>query len=136
MAQDAPGHVVRGAVERALATVVDIGATRLELASVELEEERLRLAQLAFAAAGVLFFAFAALTALAVALVLWCPVESRPAVLVGVGAVAAAVAAACAWRWRRLQATRRPLLQATIAELQADGAALRGTGATNGPGQP
>lgn len=126
MPQDAPGSVVRGAVGRALATAVEIGATRLELASVELEEERLRLAELAFAAAGVLFFAFAALTALAVALVLWCPPESRPLVLLCVGALAAAVAVVCAWRWRRLRAERRPLLQATIAELQADGAALRG----------
>lgn len=124
--QDAPGGVVRGAVERALATAIEIGATRLELASVELEEERLRLTQLAFAAAGVLFFAFGALTALAVALVLSCPPESRPLVLAGVGALAAAIAAVAAWRWRRLQAARPPLLQATIAELQADGAALRG----------
>lgn len=126
MPQDAPGGVVRGAVERALATVIDIGATRVELASVELEEERLRLAQLALAAAGMLLFAFGALTALSVALVLWCPPESRPAVLVGVAGFATTVAAACAWRWRRVQASRRPLLQATLEQLQADADALRG----------
>lgn len=126
MADDAPGGVLRGAVDRAFATLVDIGRTRLELATVELEEERLRLAQLAIAAACVLFFAFAALTAFSVALVLLCPPESRPLALGIVGAVAVLIAVLAAWRVRRLSAQRPPLLQATLAELQADGAALRG----------
>lgn len=126
MSEATPGAVLRGAVGRTLATLLDIVQTRLELASVELEEERLRLGGLALAAACTLFFAFAALTAFTVALVLSCPPESRPAVLAAAGAVAVLVAAAAAWRWRHLAAARPPLLQATLAELRADGAALRG----------
>lgn len=126
MSEPTPGAVLRDAVGRTLATLVDIVQTRLELASVEFEEERLRLGGLALAAACTLFFAFAALTAFTVALVLWCPPESRPAVLAAAGALASLVAVAAAWRWRHLAATRPPLLQATLAELQADGAALRG----------
>lgn len=126
MPPDAPGGVLRGAVDRALSTVVDIGRTRLELAAVELEEERLRLARLALAATGTLFFAFAALAALTAALVLLCPADARPLALGLAGLVYALVGAAAGWRWRALSASRPPLLQATLAELRADRAALRG----------
>jgi uncharacterized membrane protein YqjE len=127
MPPDAPVvGALRGAVDRALATVVDIGRNRLELATVELVEERLRLARLAIVAIGTLFFAFASLCAVTAAIVLVLEPADRPLALGLAAALFGAVAGLGAWRWHHLIATRPPLLQATLAELNADGAALRG----------
>jgi uncharacterized membrane protein YqjE len=111
---------LRGAAQQVLADVIEIGRTRLELATVELEEERLRLARLWLGATVTLFLLFVGVVLAAAWLVMWCPPEQR---LLALGLLALgflAAAGASAWRWQRMAATRPPLLQATLAELRRD----------------
>jgi uncharacterized membrane protein YqjE len=111
---------LRGAAQQVLADVIEIGRTRLELATVELEEERLRLARLWVGATVTLFLLFVGVVLAAAWLVMWCPPEQR---LLALGVLAFAFlagAGAAAWRWQRMVATRPPLLQATLAELRRD----------------
>lgn len=116
---------VAGLLASLLGTLADGGRTRLALAATELEEERLRLAQL-------LLHAVVALFLLGVGLVLGClwlvwvaPDAARPWVFGSVALgflLAAAVAVA---RWRYLADTKPPLLHASLGELSKDVAALR-----------
>ena len=111
---------LRGAAQQVLADVIEIGRTRLELATVELEEERLRLARLWIGATVTLFLLFVGVVLAAAWLVMWCPPELR---LPALGALAFAFLAAAgvsAWRWQRMVATKPALLQATLAELRRD----------------
>ncbi len=108
------------------ATLLDIGHTRLQLLTTEVEEEGLRVKAQALSAAGALFAFALGIVLACVALVLLVAPADRPLVL-------AALAVACfvfggwgAWRWQRIAAARPPLLQATLAELQRDRAALLG----------
>lgn len=107
-----------------LVALLEIGQTRLQLASTELEEERLRVAEL-------LLFATAALFCLGVGVVLatlllvllfW----DGPRVLVLALATAAflGAGAAMAAAWRRKARGKPPLLAATLTELQRDREAL------------
>jgi uncharacterized membrane protein YqjE len=121
---DAPG--LRDALLRLFAGVLDIGRSRLELVTVELEEERLRLVRLWMAATCTLFFAFAAAMLMAAWIVLLCEPADRPTALGLLTAAFAAAAGLGAWQWRRLRVQRSPLLHATLAELRKDGAALQG----------
>lgn len=111
---------LRAAAQQVLADVVEIGRTRLELATVELEEERLRLARLWVGATVTLFLLFAGVVLAAAWIVMLCPPEQRVTalgVLAGAFLVAAGVAG---WRWRQLSADRPPLLHATLGELRRD----------------
>ena len=81
--------------QQVLATLVGIGQSRLELITVELEEERLRLARLWIAAAVTLFFGFVAQVLLAGWIVLACDPADRLAAL---GALSAGFAAAAGRR--------------------------------------
>jgi len=111
---------------RILGTLLDIGRTRLELATVELEEERLRIARLQVLAACALFLTFVAVVLLVAWTVLVVDAAHRPAAL-GVLAAAFLLAALVAgWRWRDAAANKPPLLHATLAELRNDVEALRG----------
>ena len=116
---------LRGAARLAVASLVDIGRNRLELATVEIEQERLRLAQLWIVSACTLFFSFLAVTLLCAWVVLVTAPSQRPhaaAALAGLFVLAGLV---CGWRWRTLQQQKPRLLKATLDELRADCATLR-----------
>ena len=122
----AAGGGLRDAAQQVLASLLDIGRTRLELVTVELEEERLRIAALAIRAAVTLFLLFVGTVLAAGWIVLWCEPAYR---LVALGALCAAFLAAAAvsgWQWRRLARGKAPLLGATVGELREDRRALRG----------
>lgn len=122
---DAPpawGPAARGVA----ATLLDIGHTRLQLATTELEEQRLLIAAQAVALLGTLFAFALGIVLACVAAVLVVPPEQRPLVLAALAVLCLAGGAFGVWRWQRLAAARPPLLQATLAELQKDSAALLG----------
>jgi len=108
------------------ATLVDIGQTRLQLLATEVEEEGLRVAHQAYAAAGALFAFALGIVLACIALVLLVAPADRPLVLAGLAVACFAFGAWGVLRWQRIVAMRPPLLQATLAELQKDRAALLG----------
>jgi uncharacterized membrane protein YqjE len=110
-----------------LGLLVEMGCTRVQLASVELEEERLRLVSLCLLAVATMFFLGVSLvlTALLLVLVFWD--GPRLWVACGVAAFFVFATAALAWRWRLAQQRRPPLLASTLATLRADRQALQGT---------
>lgn len=111
---------LRAAAQQVLADVIEIGRTRLELAAVELEEERLRLARLWVGATVTLFLLFAGVLLAVAWVVMLCPPEQRVTALGVLATLFLAAAGAAAWHWRRLAATRPPLLHATLGELRQD----------------
>ena len=115
---------LREAARHLLGSVVDLGRTRLELATVEIEEERLRLARMMLGAVIALFLLFVAVVLAVAWIVLLFDAGQRTAAL-GVLCIGFLVAAALAGRhWQRLGRDRPALLQATLEELRQDGAAL------------
>ncbi len=106
--------------------LVEMGCTRLQLASVELEEERLRLVSLCLLALATMFFLGVTLvfTALLLVLVFWD--GPRLWVASGVAGFFILGTAALAWRWRWVQQHRPPFLASTLATLRADREALLG----------
>lgn len=126
-AADGPATAgLRSAAQQLLATLIGIGQTRLELAAVEFEEERLRLARLWIAATGTLFLALVALVLLTGWIVLACDPADRLTALGALTAGFAAAAGTAAWQWRRLITHKPPFLHATLAVLRSDRAALQG----------
>ena len=112
-------------VRSLLALLLDIGATRLELAATELEEERLRLVgQLISAVITLMLFGMAVLMCTAFLVVLmW---DSHRLLTVGGLALGFVVATwVSAARWRARAANRPPFMSVTVTELQRDMAALR-----------
>lgn len=112
-------------VRSTLALLIDIGATRLELAATELEEERLRLVRLLLAAvATLMLFAMSVLLCTVFLVVLmW---DSHRLLTLGGLAVAFIAATVVSGRlWRARVASRPPFMSVTVAELQRDVAALR-----------
>lgn len=115
-----------GSARQVLVALLEIGQTRLQLASTELEEERLRVAELLLFATVSLFFLGigAVFAALLLVVVYWD--GPRELVLGGVTALFLATGMGMAMVWRR-KARRKPgLLTATIVELQRDRDALQG----------
>lgn len=97
-------------MQRLLASAAGIGRTRLELALVELEAERVRLARLLLrAVAGLLLLFLAVVLALA-GWLLQVAAEDRPAWAAGLALVCGVAAGALAWDSRRLTRRRGPLL--------------------------
>jgi len=115
-----------GAARAVAACLVDIGQTRLQLASTELEEERLRLVELLLWAIGALFFLGIGLVlaALLVVLVFWDGPRLLAMALVTVAFLALGVGLAMALR--RKARAKPPLLATTLAELRRDRDALLG----------
>lgn len=109
-----------------LAGLIDIGQTRLQLASTEIEEERLRLAELLLWATATLFFVGIGLVLAALLLVLLVWDGPREWVLGGVTAVFLAVGGWAAAAWRRKARNKPAFLATTLAELKRDRAALGG----------
>lgn len=112
-----------------LATLVDIVRTRVQLASTELEEERLHLAELLlFATAAFFLLGIGAILAtLLVVLLFW---DTHGPLVVGLLAAAyLAGGAGMVLAWRS-KAKRKPaLLATTLAELSRDCDALHGDAA-------
>lgn len=113
-------------LQRIFATLVTLLHTRLELATVEFEDEVRRFAEiLAWTLAGVLAGGFAVLLlALTVVIAFWDGHRLLAASLVTLAFVAMALAAALVVR-RKIR-DRPPLLAATIAELKRDAQAIEG----------
>jgi uncharacterized membrane protein YqjE len=113
-----------GAARQVLVALIEIGQTRLQLASTEIEEERLHVAELLLYATLALFFLGIGLVLAALLLVLLYWDGHRELVLGGVTLLFLAIGAGLAVAWRR-KARRKPkLLATTIAELQRDRDAL------------
>lgn len=117
---------LRGAARQVLATAIGIGQSRLELVTVELEEERLCLARLWIACTITLFFGFLGAVLLAAWFVMWCEPENRLLALAALAGGAAAAAGLAAWRWHVLAAGKPALLHATLEALRQDRAACAG----------
>ena len=105
--------------------------TRLELAAIELSEEKAWAVRfLVVAVAGLYLVTFGLLLAI-FALVLWASEANRPAILAGFAAVFLVAGGAAVAYLANASKHRRPLLQDTIAILKGDEQALRhGLGAT------
>ena len=115
-----------GSARLVLGALVDIGHTRLQLASTELEEERLRLAELLLFAAAALFFLGLGIVLATLLLVLVFWDGPRLLVLALATVFYLALGAGLALAWRRKSRSKPPLLATTIAELQRDRDALIG----------
>lgn len=130
------GRGFLGSVQGLASTLLDIGHTRLALLATEVEEEKRRLlAVLAWGAVTLLLGCMALLfLALTLTVVFWD--SHRMLALVGVSALFALAAAGAAWR---VKAWARPpeggALAASLAELQADVAALSAAAKAAGRGQ-
>ena len=112
-------------LRRMLATLSELLQTRLELVSVEVEEQLQYALELMLRSVAAIFFATTALLLLALTVVIafWDSHRLLAAVLVTVAFLVAALAAALGVR-RRLR--RRPkFMAATVAELGGDADALR-----------
>ena len=112
-------------LRRMLATLSELLQTRLELVSVEVEEQLQYALELMLWSVAAIFFATTALLLLALTVVIafWDSHRLLAAVLVTVAFLVAALAAALGVR-RRLR--RRPkFMAATVAELGGDADALR-----------
>jgi uncharacterized membrane protein YqjE len=106
-----------------LATALELGRTRLELLSVEMQEVLARLVLLMVGAVAAILLAALALGFGAVALVLAVPGEHRVAVSAGLALAFLAAAALIAWTVNR-EAKPRPFA-ASVAELRRDVEALK-----------
>lgn len=108
-----------------LAALLDIGRVRLELASTELQQERLRLAELLIYAVLALFFVSTGLViaAILIAVLFWD--SHRVAALAGEAALFLVLGGWLGHAMRRKARQRPPLFAATLDELRRDGEALR-----------
>jgi uncharacterized membrane protein YqjE len=115
-----------GSARLVLGALVDIGQTRLQLASTELEEERLRLAELLLFAAAALFFLGIGIVLATLLLVLLFWDGPRVLVLGLATLLFLAIGTGLAVALRRKARSKPALLATTIAELQRDRDALIG----------
>ena len=108
-----------------LALLLDAGATRIELAATEFEEERLRLIGLLFSTLATLMLLGITVMLLAtfVIVLLW---DSHRLLAIGAITVASALATlVSAKRWHERLVNRPAFMAATVAELQRDADVLR-----------
>jgi uncharacterized membrane protein YqjE len=113
-----------------LGALVEIGQTRLQLVSTELEEERARVAELLLLATFALFFLGIGLVlaCLLIVLLVWDGPREWVLGLLAAGFLAVGVGAA--FRWRRTTHRKPRLLSTTLEELRRDASALRPTAPT------
>lgn len=114
----APGLL--GSARRVLVALIEIGQTRLQLATTEVEEERLRVAELLIYATLTLFFLGIGLVLASLLLVLLYWDSHRELVLASVSALFLALGVGLAVTWRHKARHKPKLLATTIAELQRD----------------
>ena len=108
-----------------LALLIDAGATRIELAATEFDEERLRLIGLLISTIATLLLLGITVLLLAtfVIVLLW---DSHRLLAIGGVALASALATlVSAKRWHDRLVNRPPFMAATVAELQRDADSLR-----------
>jgi uncharacterized membrane protein YqjE len=119
-----PGWLASG--RAALGLLVEMGCTRAQLASCELEEEAGRLAQLGLMALAALFLLsmLLLLSAFWLVLVFWDGPQVLVLSLVMLSYFLATLA--LVWRCRHIVRHRPPLLASTLAALRADRDALLG----------
>jgi uncharacterized membrane protein YqjE len=121
------GSGIFSSLRAVLASLPDIAATRLQLAGVELEQQRLHLAQMFLLAICSLFLTGVGLVLLAMLLVLVFWDGPRVLVLGVLTALFLLSGAALAWRWRQARQHRPAFLADTLQELKNDRDALLGT---------
>jgi uncharacterized membrane protein YqjE len=119
-------HGLLDSARAVLAALIDVGHTRLQLASTELEEEGLRVAQLLLWAVVAVFLFGVGLVLAAMLAVLLVWDGPREWVLGGITAAFLGGAAASVWVLRRKLRAKPGFMAATIAELKRDQAALGG----------
>lgn len=110
---------------RVLVSLIEIGQTRLQLASTEVEEERLRIAELLLYATVSLFFLGVGLVLASMWVVLLYWDTHRELVLAGLSGLFLLVGVGLAVTWRHKARHKPKLLATTVAELQRDRDALR-----------
>jgi uncharacterized membrane protein YqjE len=114
-----------GDVRGLASTGVRAVRTRLELASIELAEEKAWLVRFVLVAVAALYLVTFGLLLGICALTLWASEENRPAILGAFTAVFLVVGIGCAvYIWLESR-KRHPILQETIAVLKGDEQALR-----------
>ena len=114
-----------GDVRGLASTGVRAVRTRLELASIELSEEKAWLVRFVLVAVTALYLVTFGLLLGICALTLWASQENRPAILGAFTAVFLVVGIGCAvYIWLESR-KRHPILQETIAVLKGDEQALR-----------
>jgi uncharacterized membrane protein YqjE len=124
-----PSPGLLGSARAVLAGLVDIGQTRLQLACTELEEERLRLAELLVIGVAALFCVGIGLVLATLLLVVLFWDAHRVLVLAVATALYLGAAAALVAALRHKARAKPPLFAATLAELRRDRDALRGRAA-------
>ncbi len=130
-----------GALRRLSASVLALGRIRLELFALEVQEEKQRLAQLAFwAVLSALAVAFSGVF-VALALTVWLWDSHRLLALAAAALAWMALSALGLMRLQRLVGSASTLFTASLAELRQDEAALRGVvgppvGAPRAPSEP
>ena len=114
-----------GDVRGLASTGVRAVRTRLELASIELSEEKAWLVRFVLVGVAALYLITFGLLLGICALTLWASEENRPAILGGFTAAFLVVGIGCAiYIWQQSR-RRHPILQETIAVLKGDEQALR-----------
>ncbi len=124
MADAAPQAGLIASVRRMLATLLELGSTRLELVSVEIQEQIEYAASLLLWGIAAIFFASLTVLLLAFTIVIACWEQHR---LLAAGLVTAAfalIAVIAALVVRRRLQTRPRFLSATSGELRRDAEAL------------
>ncbi len=124
MADAAPQAGLIASVRRMLATLLELGSTRLELVSVEIQEQIEYAASLLLWGIAAIFFASLTVLLLALTIVIACWEQHR---LLAAGLVTAAfalIAVIAALVVRRRLQTRPRFLSATSGELRRDAEAL------------
>ncbi len=114
-----------GDVRGLAATGVRAVRTRLELASIELSEEKAWLVRFVLVAVAALYLVTFGLLLGICALTLWASEENRPAILGAFTAIFLVAGIACALYIRLESRKRHPILEETIAVLKGDEQALR-----------
>jgi len=114
-----------GDVRGLAATGVRAVRTRMELASIELAEEKAWLVRFVLVAVAALYLITFGLLLGVCALTLWASEGSRPAILGGFTAAFLVVGIGCAVYIRIESRKRHPILDETIAVLKGDERALR-----------
>jgi len=125
MSEPTPSPKLLESLRKFAGSVIAMLQTRLELASVELAEERQRLMKVALLACfGLVFFAMALFMATAfIAVLFWD--TYRLAAIGGLMLVYLVLSGVCLLAARRVLKVAPPLFEATLAEIDKDREALR-----------
>ena len=118
------GQGLLGSARAVLVALLEIGQTRLQLASTELEEERLRITELLLFATAALFFLGIGIVLVTLLVVLLFWDGPRVLVLAAAATLYLALGVGLAAAWRRKSRAKPALLATTIDELRRDRDAL------------